>query len=112
MSNGYPFRIGDSTGILTVVSQLDYESEQSYHLTVQVRDLGENSLANFVTIDISILDENDNSPQAYVTFVNPLINNSIISISENTPIGQILAHISISDQDSGLNGEMSYKIEK
>jgi len=97
---------------LTLVSPLDYESEQSYRLTIQVRDLGENSLARFVTIDISILDENDNSPQAFVTFVNPLLNNSIISILENTPIGQILAHISISDQDSGLNGEMSYRIEQ
>jgi hypothetical protein len=79
---------------------------------VQVRDLGENSLAQFLTIDISILDENDNSPQAFVTFVQPLLNNSIISIRENTPIGQILAHISISDQDSGYNGEMTYRIEQ
>ncbi|CAF5058443.1 unnamed protein product, partial [Rotaria socialis] len=41
------FRISDSTGVLTLVSPFDYESEQSYRLTVQVRDLGENSLANF-----------------------------------------------------------------
>ncbi|CAF3097016.1 unnamed protein product [Rotaria sp. Silwood2] len=119
ITNGFPssswrdyFRIGDSTGILTLVNPLDYESEQSYRLTIQVRDRGENSLACFVTIDISIIDENDNSPQAFVTFVNPLINNSIISIAENTPIGEILAHISISDQDSGLNGKISYKIEQ
>jgi len=97
---------------LTLVGPLDYESEQSYRLTIQVRDLGENSLARFVTIDILILDENDNQPQAFLTFVQPLINDSIISIHENTPIGQILAYVSISDQDSGLNGEMSYKIEQ
>ncbi|CAF1458549.1 unnamed protein product, partial [Adineta ricciae] len=119
ISNGLPsstwmdyFRIGESTGILTLVSSLDYESEQSYRLTVQVRDLGENSLARFLSIDISVLDENDNFPQAFVTFVDPLVNNSIISITENTPVGQILAHISLSDQDSGFNGEMSYKIEE
>ncbi len=47
-----------------------------------------------------------------MTFVHPLINDSIISIVENTPIGQILAHISISDQDSGFNGELSYRIEE
>ncbi|CAF2144956.1 unnamed protein product [Rotaria magnacalcarata] len=119
ISNGFPssswrdyFRIGDSNGIITLVNPLDYESEQSYRLTVQVRDRGENSLACFVTIDISIVDENDNCPQAFITFVNPLINNSIISIIENTPIGDILAHISISDRDSGLNGELSYRIEQ
>ncbi len=97
---------------LTLVGPLDYESEQSYRLTIQVRDLGENSIASFVTIDILIIDENDNQPQAFLTFVQPLINDSIISIHENTPIGQILAYVSISDQDSGLNGEMSYRIEE
>jgi hypothetical protein len=97
---------------LTLVGPLDYESEQSYRLTIQVRDLGENSLSRFATIDIFILDENDNRPQAFITFVEPLLNDSIISIRENTPIGQILALVSISDQDSGLNGEMSYRIEQ
>jgi len=97
---------------LTLVGPLDYESEQSYRLTIQVRDLGENSLARFITIDIFIFDENDNRPQAFLTFVQPLLNDSIIPIHENTPIGQILAYVSISDQDSGLNGEMSYKIEQ
>lgn len=95
-----------------MIKPLDYELEQSYRLVIQVRDHGENSLAQFVTIDITILDENDNTPQAFVTFVHSLINNSIISIVENTPIGQILAHVSISDQDDGLNGQMSYRIEE
>ncbi|UJR38305.1 hypothetical protein I4U23_030975 [Adineta vaga] len=119
ITNGLPssnwmdhFRISDTTGILTLVGRLDYESEQSYRLTIQVRDLGENSLARFATIDISIIDENDNHPQAFITFVQPLINDSIIAIHENAPIGQILAHVSISDQDSGLNGELSYRIEE
>jgi hypothetical protein len=97
---------------LTLVNSLDYETEQSYRLTIQVRDLGENSFARFMTIDIFIIDENDNRPQAFLTFVQPLINDSIISIHENTPIGQILAYVSITDQDSGLNGQMSYRIEQ
>ena len=97
---------------MTLVGRLDYESEQSYRLTIQVRDLGENSVARFATIDIFIIDENDNRPQAFITFVQPLTNDSIISIHENTPVGQILAHVSISDQDSGLNGEMSYRMEQ
>ncbi|CAF1348121.1 unnamed protein product [Adineta steineri] len=119
ISNGLPssswmdyFRINDSTGMLTLVSRLDYESEQSYRLTIQVRDLGENSLSRFATIDIYVLDENDNQPQAFITFVESLINETIIPLHENTPIGQMLAHVSISDQDSGLNGEMSYRIEQ
>lgn len=106
------FHIDEFTGILILINSLDYELEQSYHLTIQVRDLGENSLAQFVSIDMTIIDENDNHPQAFVTFVQPLYNNSIISLVENTPIGQILAHISISDRDSGLNGQVSTEIHQ
>ena len=104
------FHIDEFSGILTLINSLDYELEQSYHLTVQVRDLGENSVAQFVSIDITIIDENDNIPQAFVTFVQPLFNESIISLVENLPIGQILAHISISDRDSGLNGQVKCEI--
>lgn len=91
---------------------LDYETEQSYRLTVQVRDLGENSLAHFMTIDIYVIDENDNRPQASVTFVESIANDSQVYLRENTPVGQILAHVSISDQDSGSNGQMTYRIEQ
>ena len=124
------FRIGDTTGrfdqlnrrcfsllylfdfSLFLVGPLDYESEQSYRLTIQVRDLGENSLAQFMTIDIYVFDENDNRPQASITFVESLINDSKIYLKENLPVGQILAHVSISDRDSGLNGQMTYRIER
>ena len=97
---------------LTLVGPLDYESEQSYRLTIQVRDLGENSLAHFMTIDISIIDENDNRPEASITFVESVANDSKIFLRENSPIGQILGHVSISDQDSGLNGQLTYRIEQ
>ena len=101
-----------SISSLTLVHSLDYESEQFYSLTIQVRDLGENSLARFVTVDMSMLDENDNAPQAFVTFLPPFLSGSTISLPENLPIGQMLAHVSLADQDSGLNGQMSVRIER
>ena len=95
-----------------MIHSLDYESEQFYSLTVQVRDLGENSLARFVTIDIAVLDENDNAPQAFVTFLPPFLDQSTVSLTENLPVGQMLAHVSMADEDSGLNGQLSVRIER
>ena len=91
---------------------MDYESEQSYRLTIQVRDLGENSLAHFMTVDIAVLDENDNRPEASITFVESVANDSNVYLRENTPIGQILGHVSISDQDPGLTGQLTYRLEQ
>lgn len=73
---------------LTLIQPFDYEIEHFYQLTVQIRDAGENSVSKFVTIEISVFDENDNDPQAFVTFLQPFSSSSI-SILENTPIGQI-----------------------
>lgn len=47
-----------------------------------------------------------------MTFVDPLLNDSIISMAENTPVGHILAHISVSDEDAESNGELAYSIEQ
>lgn len=94
------------------MNRLDFESEQSYSLNIQIRDHGENSLTRFMNIEIEVLDENDNDPQAFVTFLHPFLNQSTIMIEENSPQGQMLAHISISDQDSGVNGEISCQIEE
>lgn len=129
------FRLGESTGLsvtflllsrsvhlsllqtipfsLMLMNPLDYEIEHFFQLTIQVRDLGENSFATFVTIEISVLDENDNDPQAFVTFLHPFYHQqSKIFIPENTPIGQMLAHVSISDEDDGPNGEISWRMEE
>ena len=65
-----------------------------------------------MTVDIAVLDENDNRPEASITFVESVANDSNIYLRENTPIGQILGHVSISDQDSGRNGQLTYRLEQ
>ncbi|CAF1472505.1 unnamed protein product, partial [Didymodactylos carnosus] len=62
ITNGIPtvwidyFRINEITGVLTLVSPLDYESEQYFRLTIQVKDLGESSMPVFCTIELNITD--------------------------------------------------------
>ncbi|CAF1538480.1 unnamed protein product, partial [Didymodactylos carnosus] len=122
ITNGIPsvwidhFRINEITGVLTLVGPVDYESEQYFRLTVQVKDLGESSMPVFCTIELNITDRNDNGPNVYITFVEQLDyglyeNRSTIYIRENIQSGQIIAHVAVNDLDSNENGQLEWKIE-
>ena len=91
------FEINATTGIVTLVSSLDYETTQFYALTVIASD---NEFSESSTLNITVLDENDNTPQ-----FEPV---NTLQIDEeqptDTPVGQVTA----SDADSGANSDLSY----
>ena len=59
---GSPFKI-DANGLITVKQQvLDYESQESYVLTVQVSDLGSPVLSSTAEYTVGILNVNDETP--------------------------------------------------
>lgn len=57
-----------------------------------------------VEVSIAVLDENDHPPQFSQNFYN-------ISVSEATAIATPILHILTSDQDTGVNAGVSYKLE-
>ncbi|ETE62569.1 Cadherin-23, partial [Ophiophagus hannah] len=72
------FKINGITGVITVRGQVDREKGDIYTLTV-VADDGSPKLDSTV-VTITILDENDNSPQFDIT------SDSSVSISEDSPV--------------------------
>ena len=54
---------------------------------------------------LSVTDVNDNSPN--ITSYSGL---SLI-VSENNNVGQILGNVSVSDEDSGENGRISFRVD-
>ncbi|XP_070545455.1 LOW QUALITY PROTEIN: cadherin-23-like [Ptychodera flava] len=101
--SGY-FTIDEGTGVLTVKSesQLDRETESSYTFTVQAFDVG--GLNSAAEVVVEILDENDNIP----IFVPA---SSTSHVPENAQEGVEVAQVSASDEDSGLNQQVTYRIE-
>ena len=94
------FNIHPSTGIVTLVGRLDYETVKTHILTITAtdmspRDAGRRSAEEILTIHV--LDVNDNyplfDPQVYA-----------IEISENTLVGTTIAALTATDADSGLAG--------
>ncbi|CAL1529071.1 unnamed protein product, partial [Lymnaea stagnalis] len=72
------FTIDSSTGIIRILSSLDYEQQQSYALTLLVQD--STALNSTTIISITVLDVNDNSPVCKDTSV-------VVSVDENKSTG-------------------------
>ncbi|XP_018105995.1 protocadherin-16 [Xenopus laevis] len=87
-------------GQIWLSRQLDYEERKSYTLTVQTSD-GKHLTHAHLTLTLE--DVNDNSPE----FSRSLYQ---VSILEHTGAGTSLFTISATDQDSGDNGRISYRI--
>ncbi|XP_077098987.1 protocadherin gamma-A6-like isoform X31 [Siphateles boraxobius] len=89
------FEINTDTGEITLLSNLDYESQNSYQLNIHATDKG--GFSDTCKIVIDVIDENDNSPTIQLmSFSNTL--------PENSPVGTTVAVINVEDADSGKNG--------
>lgn len=99
------FSLDPLTGELRVNSLLDREITDVYNLTVLAIDSG--NVDAFRTASTSLLiavtDVNDNSPVFHPASYSD-------SLSENTATGTTVLSLTSSDQDSGVNGDITYSI--
>ena len=58
-----PFSIHSITGIVSLLGPLDYETRSFYSLRVQALDIGTFSHTSEATLEIQVINENDNLPQ-------------------------------------------------
>lgn len=88
--------INDTTGEITVAGVIDYEQNHEVNFTVQACDHGNPSKTADVEIHVKILDQNDNYPQININ--QPPSGFLLPESSEN---GTFVAHVAVSDEDSG-----------
>ncbi|KAM8945998.1 neural-cadherin-like [Pelodytes ibericus] len=86
-----------------VAEPLDYETTKNFILKVRAQNVSPVPLAAFTTIYINITDVNDNVP-----FFTSSIYEA--TVTEGLEVGTFVLQVSASDQDLGLNGEISYFI--
>ena len=100
------FTVDAQGGALTsikITEPLDREMLDYAVLNITVHDNGVPSLAKTLTVELFILDENDNPP----TFTEVEYNSITI---ENVPLNHIVAEVEATDPDAGENGSVSYSI--
>uniref|UniRef100_A0A671L952 Protocadherin-16 n=1 Tax=Sinocyclocheilus anshuiensis TaxID=1608454 RepID=A0A671L952_9TELE len=99
------FHLDRKSGVLSTSRPLDRESKAKYTLTVEAQDQGIPSLTSTVTLDISVLDLNDNSP------VFPSSSYSV-EVSEDASEGSLVLEVSASDKDEGSNSQVVYFLSR
>ncbi|NWX92287.1 CAD23 protein, partial [Nothoprocta pentlandii] len=96
------FKINGVTGVITVKGQVDREKGDFYTLTVVADDGGPK--VDSTVVAITVLDENDNSPQFDIT------SDSAVSVAEDCAVGKRIAVVLARDPDAGSNGQVTFSL--
>uniref|UniRef100_A0A5F8GYY8 FAT atypical cadherin 2 n=1 Tax=Monodelphis domestica TaxID=13616 RepID=A0A5F8GYY8_MONDO len=98
------FSLDQETGALTVKKAIDYETTKWYQIDVMANcSHQETGLISLVSVNIQVKDVNDNKPvfeaDPYKAF-----------LTENMPVGTTVIQVTANDQDTGVNGEVTYSL--
>ncbi|XP_054574263.1 protocadherin alpha-6-like [Eptesicus fuscus] len=94
------FSIDSKSGEIKIRKNLDFEKVSSYKIRIDATDRGHPPMAGHCTVLVKVLDLNDNAPQISLTSVS-------FPVSEDAPLGSVIALISVYDQDAGVNGQVT-----
>ena len=95
------FSVNSSTGEISLAMALDFETRQYLTFQLTVKDSGMPSLSSTTTVNITVVDDNDNIP----VFVSPYF----AVIPENT-LSTWQLQVNATDDDSTSNAALSFMI--
>ncbi|XP_051716005.1 protocadherin-19 isoform X2 [Ctenopharyngodon idella] len=101
------FKIDPKTGVITVNGVLDHEELHVHEIDVQAKDLGPNSIPAHCKVIVNVIDINDNAPEIKLLSEN----SEMVEVSENAPLGYVIALVRVSDNDSGANGKVQCRLQ-
>ncbi len=102
-------RINSVTGEIYSMQTFNYEQVKTLHFQVMATDSGVPPLSSNATVNVFILDENDNSPVILPPYSEPGSVNSE-NIPYSAEAGYFVAKIRAADADSGYNALLSYHL--
>ncbi|MEE6461607.1 hypothetical protein FKM82_001338 [Ascaphus truei] len=97
------FVIDPNTGVITTQGFLDYETKESYHLTIKGFNVPDEERCSFVTVNIHLEGTNEYVPR----FVSKMY---YFEVSEAASKGTVVGEVFASDRDLGVDGEVHYLI--
>ncbi|XP_058164928.1 cadherin EGF LAG seven-pass G-type receptor 1 isoform X2 [Dasypus novemcinctus] len=98
------FRIHPDTGTVYTTAELDYEDQAAYTLAITARDNGIPRKSDTTSLEILVLDANDNAPRFLREFYQG-------SVFEDAPPSTSVLQLSATDRDSGPNGRLLYTFQ-
>ncbi|XP_060936061.1 protocadherin alpha-8-like [Limanda limanda] len=108
---GSVINVNSETGDIISLQSFNFEELKTFQFIVQAKDSGVPPLSSNVTVNVLILDENDNSP----TVLSPYSEHGSVnseSIPYSAEAGYFVAKIRAVDADSGYNALLSYHLSE
>ncbi|XP_054890373.1 protocadherin alpha-8-like [Poeciliopsis prolifica] len=103
--------INSETGDIISLQSFNYEELKTFQFIVQATDSGVPPLSSNVTVNVCILDENDNNPTILAPYSeHGSVNSETIPYSAEA--GYFVAKIRAVDADSGYNALLSYHLSE
>ena len=103
--------INSETGDIVSLQSFNFEETKTFQFKVQATDSGVPPLSSNVTVNVLILDENDNNPTILAPYSEHGSVNSE-SIPYSAEAGYFVAKIRAVDADSGYNALLSYHLSE
>lgn len=101
--------INSDNGNIYALRSFDYEQLRNFQILVQAQDAGFPPLASNITVNVFVLDQNDNAP----VIVSPLPKNGSVAtevVPRSVDAGYLVAKITALDADAGQNSRLSYQV--
>ncbi|XP_030001942.1 protocadherin alpha-8-like [Sphaeramia orbicularis] len=110
--NSVSLNINSENGDITALKSFDFETLKTFQFQVVVTDSGTPSLSNNVTVNVFILDQNDNAP----VILYPLSSNGsaegVEEIPRNVNAGHLVTKVRAYDADIGYNGWLLFSLQE
>uniref|UniRef100_A0A672YM71 Protocadherin alpha-13-like n=1 Tax=Sphaeramia orbicularis TaxID=375764 RepID=A0A672YM71_9TELE len=104
--------IHSDNGHITALKSFDFETLKTFQFQVVATDSGTPSLSNNVTVNVFILDQNDNAP----VILYPLSSNGsaegVEEIPRNVNAGHLVTKVRAYDADIGYNGWLLFSLQE
>ncbi|XP_029297670.1 protocadherin alpha-6-like isoform X5 [Cottoperca gobio] len=104
--------INSETGDILALKSFDFETLKKFQFQVVASDSGTPSLSNNVTVNVFILDQNDNAP----VILYPVSSNGsaegVEEIPRNVNAGHLVTKVRAYDADIGYNGWLLFSLQE
>ncbi|KAK1800269.1 hypothetical protein P4O66_000319 [Electrophorus voltai] len=101
--------INSDNGNIYALRSFDHEELRSFNMVIQAEDAGFPSLCANVTVNVFILDQNDNAP----VIISPLSENGTVAteaVPRSADVGYLVVQITATDADEGQNSRLFYQV--
>nr|XP_003477213.2 LOW QUALITY PROTEIN: protocadherin alpha-8-like [Cavia porcellus] len=99
------------SGKVFALQPLDHEELELLQFQVSARDSGVPALGSNVTLQVFVLDENDNAPHLLAPWTQRTMDSVSELVSRSVSAGYVIAKVRAVDSDSGYNAWLSYELQ-